>query len=276
MHKLNIIGVCGQAGSGKDTVANYLAEYGFVKIALADPIKRFGYLVFLFTEDQLWGPSQSRNSVDLRYSTDAAWDEAQGRLEAYGKAYVTDLLGTDDNDAVYAAYASLVHWFFALREKYQGQLSPRIMLQTLGTEWGRDAVGQDVWMNYLLRIARTLLHEDGNTRRWTYDPLDGCLDVTDIDGFLRWERRKISGVVVSDIRFGSEIARIRDVGGAVIRIVRNDTDADAAKVGIAGHASEMHNFTVDNFDFILNNDGTLVDLYRAMDAYMLAFSASHH
>jgi len=36
-----LVGICGKAGSGKDTVGDYLIDrYGFKKIALADPIKR--------------------------------------------------------------------------------------------------------------------------------------------------------------------------------------------------------------------------------------------
>src|SRR5688500_6924803 len=136
MHRLNIIGVSGQAGSGKDTVANYLCEeYGFVKIALADPIKRFGYHVFHFNEDQLWGPSASRNAIDERYHSDQVWDEAQARMAAWGREYVISVLGDDNPLKVDPALGALTHWFFWLRNSFHGKLSPRIMLQALGTEW---------------------------------------------------------------------------------------------------------------------------------------------
>jgi len=63
-----IIGVAGLAGSGKDTVADHLVEYhGFVKVALADPLKRICREVFDFSEEQLWGPSEKRNEPDKRY-----------------------------------------------------------------------------------------------------------------------------------------------------------------------------------------------------------------
>jgi hypothetical protein len=274
MHRLNIIGVSGQAGSGKDTVANYLCEeYGFTKIALADPIKRFGYHVFHFSVDQLWGPSHCRNAVDERYHSDQVWEEAQARMEAWGHEYVVSVLGDDDPLKVDPAVAALTHWFFWLRNEYQGKLSPRIMLQALGTEWRRDAIGSDVWMNCLLRDARTLLHEDGATRYFRYDALEGLVDVP----YKFYKAHPMpSGVVVSDIRFENEFQRIRNEGGAVIRILRPDTDAEAATIGIAGHASEAHAFSFDNFDFILKNEGTLVDLYRAVDMYMPVFLVNHH
>lgn len=94
---LNIIGLCGLAGSGKDTAADFLIQdHGFVRIALADPLKRICRDVFQFTDDQLWGPSASRNAPDLRF------------------------LQTDP-----------------VVDKYPQYLTPRFALQTLGTDWGR-------------------------------------------------------------------------------------------------------------------------------------------
>jgi len=63
-----IVGVCAQAGSGKDTTADFFVEdYGYFKVALADPIKRFCAQMYGFSYDQLWGPSELRNKVDERY-----------------------------------------------------------------------------------------------------------------------------------------------------------------------------------------------------------------
>lgn len=93
-----IIGLCGLAGSGKDTAADSLVlKHGFVKMAFADLMKRFCKEVFDFTDEQLWGPSAKRNEPDPRYPR---------------KVYGSDLVAEN--------------------------LSPRYALQTLGTEWGRD------------------------------------------------------------------------------------------------------------------------------------------
>jgi hypothetical protein len=65
---MNIIGITGRAGAGKDTAADVLVErFGFVKVALADPIKRICRDVFAFTDEQLWGASEKRNAPDERY-----------------------------------------------------------------------------------------------------------------------------------------------------------------------------------------------------------------
>lgn len=94
-----IIGITGLAGVGKDTAADVLvAKFGFVKVALADKMKRICADVFGFTEEQLWGPSKKRNAEDLR-------------------------LPRPINGPNPPASACL---------------TPRYALQTLGTEWGRN------------------------------------------------------------------------------------------------------------------------------------------
>jgi hypothetical protein len=65
MGKMNIIGITGLAGSGKDTAAAVLvARFGFVKVSLADEIKRICARVFHWTPERLWGPSERRNEPD--------------------------------------------------------------------------------------------------------------------------------------------------------------------------------------------------------------------
>lgn len=266
----SIIGVSGQAGSGKDTVANYLVEkYDFVKIALADPIKHFGYHVFGFSQEQLWGPSESRNCIDERYHTVESWNLAQFRLEMYGHEYIELVTGEKDTEFVAGAFKKLVTWFNWLRENYQGKLSPRIMLQTLGTEWGRDAVGPNLWIDCLLRTTATLLGECDEPAPYAYNPLDG-LRKRPLKGF-----KLPAGVVVSDVRFENEFKQIHNAGGAVIRVIRPDTDAASKILGVVGHASEAQQFDVSNFDFILQNDKTLVDLYSNVDTYMLVYNNQH-
>jgi hypothetical protein len=113
-----LIGLTGKAGAGKDTSADYLVkQYGCVKIALADPLKRIAKEVFSFTDEQLWGPSEMRNAPDERYPR-----------------WVADVAG----------------------EKVQQYLTPRYTLQQLGTEWGRNCYN-DVWIDYALRMANEVL-----------------------------------------------------------------------------------------------------------------------
>jgi len=81
-----IIGISGQACSGKDTAADILVkQYGFVKISLADLMKRICKEVFDFSEEQLWGPSEKRNEPDKRYlSPDGEYLSARKSLQLIG------------------------------------------------------------------------------------------------------------------------------------------------------------------------------------------------
>ena len=257
MVKLNVVGISGQAGAGKDEVAQrFVQEHGFVQVALADPLKRLGYNAFDFTEQQLWGPSKHRNAVDSRYTGGPQWDKTGLNISGgYGACWVSDVTGFDpDSEEAHKAHQKLEEWYEWLYRCHT-ELSPRIMLQTLGTEWGRDVVGLDIWVNYMISKAKKLLSID----RVSYDRTVGLTVVP--------EDTTIGGVVVSDIRFKNELEIIPDQGGFLMRIVRPETDKQAQGIGIASHRSESDQleFSDELFNAIIRNDGSLQDLYSAID-----------
>jgi hypothetical protein len=117
------LGLCGVAGAGKDTVADFLVKnHGFVKVAFADPLKRICRDVFAFTDEQLWGSSEFRNQPDKRYP------------RAFATPFSQEGVGS----------SGLVEY-----------LTPRYALQQLGTEWGRNCY-PNTWAEYALRIYRRL------------------------------------------------------------------------------------------------------------------------
>jgi hypothetical protein boklE_20810 len=96
-----------------------------------------------------------------------------------------------------------------------GRITPRIMMQTLGTEWGR-ALLPDLWL-------RVWQHElDGNART----------------------------VCVPDVRFDNEAELIRELGGIVIHVQRKPT---ADMLAVPAHASEAGIKRVKG-DIIFRND----------------------
>lgn len=110
-------------------------------------------------------------------------------------------------------------------------VSARHLMRTLGTEWGRDCVHPDVW-NRCWRVA-----VDRHTRNGHH-------------------------VVVDDVRFPNEAALIRQIGGQLWRIHRPDSpELDAS------HRSDgaLDDFA---FDRVIDNDGTLLDLYAKVDAFV--------
>lgn len=109
-------------------------------------------------------------------------------------------------------------------------LTPRYALQRLGSEWGRDCY-PDVWIDHAIRIAGRLMGTDGNPNRPAYSPQRG----------LNWRvSNEAAGhrgnVVIPDVRFPNEAAKIRAAGGVLWR-----TTHGTGLTGAAGaHESERY------------------------------------
>jgi hypothetical protein len=221
-----IIGISGQAGSGKDTVADRLCkDHGFVKVAFSDPMKRICREVYDFTDEQLWGPSENRNAEDKRYPRCTA-DHAH-------------------SDACIE------------------YLTPRLALQTLGTEWGRFCY-PNTWVDHAIRV-----HEKLQSGGYAYDQKRGLYSVSTLEKVqdrMMWPK---TNVVISDVRFKNEVDGIRKAGGQIWRIHRPSADGS---VGIKGHASEeeQKSIPVDAFNVHVFNNAGLEELYELVDAHARA------
>lgn len=98
--------------------------------------------------------------------------------------------------------------------------TPREAMQTLGTEWGRNMIGETVW-----------------TTLW----LDACAKAR-ADGFM--------GVVCDDLRFPDEETFLRTLNSTLVKVWR---DPDAEKIKHT-HASEQHYLGMTP-DLTLDNSG---------------------
>lgn len=205
-----ILGIMANAGAGKDTAADHLvAKHGFVKMSLADEMKRICRKVYDFSNDQLWGPSHMRNEPDRRYprSLECQYKGKQAPKHIH--------ICAEDADC------------------YE-YLSPRIALQTLGTEFGRFCY-ENTWIESTLRDAQKVLSGD-----WTYTQSGGVYYPQNKPSALP------TGVVIPDVRFRNEMEAIQKAGGKVVRLVRGGIQAGS--VGIKGHASEMEQGSIPDSD----------------------------
>jgi hypothetical protein len=105
---------------------------------------------------------------------------------------------------------------------YLPEVSPRMLAQTLGTEWGRNTVSGNLWVALMLREAALL---------------------------------KAERVVVPDVRFENEAAAIRDRGGCIIHIERPGVDG-----AVRAHSSE-DGIAFEPGDFRILNEFSLDALY---------------
>jgi hypothetical protein len=228
----------GEAGSGKDTVAALIQSYtkNTICIAQADPMKRFAAKVFGFTEHQLWGPSEARNQSDLRFLNVDAWESARYQIENDSNGWIAEVLPDIGLDAQYDAQVALLEWFDNVRSSHcllttrwcgsPTGLTPRYVLQTLGTEWGRK-FSPLMWNDYAIRAAKQLLV--------------GGYDYNRLKGVIKADRGVPDYVIITDGRFADEILASKMIGGVAIKIVNPNKSDDAKKVEVAGvknHRSE--------------------------------------
>ena len=107
-----------------------------------------------------------------------------------------------------------------------GNPTARHVLQSLGTEWGRDLIHSDIWVYAALEIFKDYL-EDGVS------------------------------VYIDDARFPNEAEAVKSLGGHIIRVnpgpYANTEDS---------HISEAYWKSI-VADYVLPNDGDLDDLYES-------------
>lgn len=120
---------------------------------------------------------------------------------------------------------------------FLGGFTPRYLMQTLGTEWGRQAVHPDFWVMIAAAKVERLL----------------------ASGFVNFADQPLR-MVFDDVRFANEAAMVRAYRGVVVRIVRPNAEKPAE---IAAHQSEAMDFPA---DLTLVNGGTPEDLYDLLRA----------
>ena len=117
-------------------------------------------------------------------------------------------------------------------------LSPRELMQSMGTDWGRHQVHPELWLLLAEKNLEFLGQTNDNAR----------------------------GFVISDLRFENEADFVRKRGGMVIHLLR----PDAAEVN--PHISETGIGIQDN-DLVLHNDGAIEDLFGQLDEIFEALVA---
>lgn len=112
-----------------------------------------------------------------------------------------------------------------------GFIKDRMLLQWLGTEWGRGKISESIWIDLWKGEALTLLNQ-------------GCI------------------VVCDDLRYDNEAETIKQLGGLIIQLTANASNMriDTA-TGLVNHKSEA-GISDTYVDRTIANDGT-VEQFRA-------------
>lgn len=164
-----------------------------------------------------------------------------------GKDSVADVLVRDHGfvkmsfaDALKEAVSCIFGWsrellddqkFKATEDPFWG-MTPRAVLQRVGTDAMRNRIRSDVWVKALeLRIRN-------------------------YSNSQRTEPR----VVITDMRFPNEVEAVKAWGGKAVQVIRPNNMLGLAVEGSASHASEHALDDYTGWDYTLYNDGTLESL----------------
>lgn len=206
--KPRLIGITGPAGSGKDTVANFLVrEFGYSKFSFAAALK--DVLAALFSWDRSLLEGDTEESRVWRDTEDAFWSA-----------------------------------------KFESKFTPRIAMQTIGTDLFRKLFNDDIWIYALENKLNTAFKESTN-------------------------------VVITDVRFPNEIKLVKTLNGLMFEVSSGTTpkyyelakwvNTTKASLDVVKkqypdvHESEYAWIGINSPDHLIRNDGTIEEL----DFYMI-------
>lgn len=225
-----IVTLGGVKGSGKDTVGDLMGiadEYR--KWSFAAPLKQMAKIAFpQLTHEQLWGSSASREE---------ALDIPLRGLDPRDGSQMTAMVLEDGS----YGNGPVTRWKAKDGTFYPAYLSARVILQTLGTEWGRR-LHDNIWVDAALLHCTT----EGPDHNW----------------------------VLTDQRFPNEVRVARERGAVTVKLLRgwyeakqrfedagvlkNGKIVEDVLTGMSGedfHLSELLMFTIPEheYDYVLDN-----------------------
>ncbi len=298
-----VIGFMGYSGVGKDECAGRLVrDHSAVHTGLADPAKRHIADLYGFTRDQLYGPSHMRNAGDPRYPKTVlnGWDPKPAGSGAE-IAKIPGLVGEvrEEKQYIVVEGRSLPDcepvpgkpgWpavpyvpgrlgsasFYIETDHPKFFLSPREALQKY-CELMNDMY-LDSWIRHGIETHQKLaeLHQESPKEvfmKYTYDRMLGLIK-NDFNEGSNWKPRKETFITCfSDFRHRHEMIHARAMAHnytPVIVRIKHPIIVNPPYM----HRSEVEQSRIPDsaFDFIIENDGTLDDLYKKVDDVVAAAS----
>ena len=260
--KHNLIGIAGRIGSGKDTVGS------IIKLLNVDE-KEFtpttGNIVADLKLDSYYA-SICSSSYEIKKFADTLKDMVClligcTREQLEDRKFKEKELGEEWDCLIttssYGAPAELsplgsIEYTHTSRRK----LTPRLIMQLLGTECGREIIHQNCWVNALFSKYKLTkpLGLQGHT----------------------WDEGKLPNWIITDVRFPNEAQAIKDRGGIVIRVNRGERECNCGlkesehdKVRHAFIPKEEHpsETALDgwDFDYVIENNGSMEELIKKVE-----------
>lgn len=254
MNRINLIGVNGYIGSGKDTVGSIIVKLTAEVIGngmfatwsvrkFADKLKDIAEILTSIPKYKFEDQEFKKSLLSVE------WDSQKKTVEK--------------------SIASVERKAMTVRE----------FLQRLGTDAMRDNLHKNVWVNALFANYTPYPKEKAHSGSildencYMHPKCNSCGNA--FYGYKRQTRCKecietaldiYPNWVITDCRFPNEAQAIKERGGIVVRVNRSESNSTSSK-----HPSEtsLDNW---NFDYEIANDDTLPDLEEKVKEMLLYFN----
>ncbi len=245
LDNVNLIGVHGKINAGKDTVGEIIQklttpinlpdENGFVSRQIqispfrikkyADKLKEIACLLMGCTRKQL----EDRDFKEIELGEEC-W-------------YYTNTLFNDDKQLVpYLEAGKDLHnntsWYII-------KLTPRLLLQLLGTECGRQIIHPNIWINALFADYKRTVWTGFDIFDFSKTP---AKSIHHHEGHIEHSMGEYPKWIITDVRFPNEAKAIKDRGGILIKVIRPETDILAGD-----YESETALANYKDWDLVLDN-----------------------
>ena len=242
-----IIGISGKINSGKDTVGKILQYLTYTKNnrmsfesfcllkdrwynfkdweikKFADKLKDITCILLGCTREQL---------EDREFKEKELGEEWSYQIDNLGKGnFLIDGLNIPKDDRMY--------------------LTPRKLMQLMGTECGRQIIHPNIWVNSLFADYRKSLK---------------IVDLDQEENVKLEETGVYPNWIITDLRFPNELQAVKDRGGITIRVNRSFNHKMGSKETGTLDLTPLHpsEIALDSaeFDYVIDNNSTIGELIK--------------
>lgn len=146
-------------------------------------------------------------------------------------------------------------------------LTPRMMLQYIGTEGGRNIIHPNIWVNALMADYKPLydnyIYQELTTGKIIYSTVP---TFTGNPGYKHLTTKQLHPKwIITDVRFPNEVKAIEDRGGIVLRIT------NPRVISLDTHQSEI---SLDNHNFLhyIQNEGNIEQLVERVNTFLKLYT----
>ncbi len=285
----NLIGISGKMGSGKDTVAQiiqYLSDYN--SLNYTHPITEKDFNSYLKNKrfSKKWKIKRFADKLKditcmLIGCTREQLEDREFKKTPLGEEWKKFNYGVDDIENPVDA-----HW---------ETITPRKLMQLIGTECGRQIIHPNIWVNALFSEYIPIIGNKGNAES-DYPKLRELGIKQILPELPNW--------IITDMRFPNELKAVKDREGITIRVNRNKfsfSDYEAAKNYLIEKRGEAKGFlsndgysivyeantvfekenkhssetALDNykdFDETIDNNGSIEDLIKKVEQILIKYN----